>query len=314
MGGNIGKSPLDFLDEVNDDTKPARTLLELSSWQIHDLARQPFRPCELVVITPLYPDHQDRYNSIDEYIKDKLTIFLSTQPPQKAVLPYDDQYIAQYHDAVCAEEFWYYTLRRTIPPGFSGVQYTSGTLRCIDKEDLITEISINLPISYLPAICAAWALSIPIDTILDAVSSYEGLSHRREIVTVRDGITFINDSAATIPEAVIFSLNSINTPIHLIAGGTDKHLDPSVMIHSLEKVSSLHLLAGSFTDKLLVLLKELAIPYRGPFSSMRDAVSSARAAAAEDSTIILSPGASSFEYFVNEFDRGDQFKQIVLTL
>ena len=136
-------------------------------------------------------------------------------------------------------------------------------------------------------------------------------------------VLFINDSAATIPEAVAFTCSNSPFLYHLICGGTDKNLSPDAMIEELEGASSLSLLDGSFTQaKLLPLLKERKIDYMGPFSTMDDALSASYHEALAKHTqvpniiqvILLSPGAASFELFINEFDRGNQFKALVSAL
>jgi UDP-N-acetylmuramoylalanine--D-glutamate ligase len=48
--------------------------------------------------------------------------------------------------------------------------------------------------------------------------------------------------------------------------------------------------------------------------SMKEAVQKARSIAKTGDTVILSPGASSFNMFKNEFDRGEQFREEVRNL
>ncbi|MBL8130174.1 MAG: UDP-N-acetylmuramoyl-L-alanine--D-glutamate ligase, partial [Chloroflexia bacterium] len=53
---------------------------------------------------------------------------------------------------------------------------------------------------------------------------------------------------------------------------------------------------------------------RGDFEGMRDAVTAATGAAQPGDTVLLSPGCASFGLFRDEFDRGEQFRQVVAAL
>ena len=135
-------------------------------------------------------------------------------------------------------------------------------------------------------------------------------------------IMFVNDSAATIAEAVTFSMKNI-APLstHLICGGTDKDLKATGMEEALTMATSITLLDGSFTrTRLLPLIESLGLEYEGPFSTMKEAfdVAVRKAEAKREEfnqvqCVLLSPGAASFELFRNEFDRGNQFKALVKT-
>ena len=77
LGGNITVSPLSFLDDLK---KGDDVVLELSSWQLGDLkGRQkadgtPLLKPKAVIITPIMPDHLDRYGTMEAYIADKRVI------------------------------------------------------------------------------------------------------------------------------------------------------------------------------------------------------------------------------------------------
>ena len=53
---------------------------------------------------------------------------------------------------------------------------------------------------------------------------------------------------------------------------------------------------------------------RGPIGDLALALDEARAAAAPGDVVLLSPGFTSFGMFLNEFDRGDQFRALVRAL
>ncbi len=305
-GGNLGSSPFGFLDSI---ASYDCSVLELSSWQIHDLAEHPFRGFQDIIITPLYHDHLNRYDSFEDYIQDKFRIFTGSSLADHVILPVDDLLADQYLNS---HEKWYYSRKEDLPEGASGVLLKDRSITVYREGKVDAQYLYQFDHAYLPAITYGIAAGISLERILISLSRFQGLAHRREVVLRKDGITWMNDSAATIPEAVGFSLGQLEGHVHLITGGTDKELEPAVLAGYLRCCSSVHLLAGSFTELLIPILEAAAIPYHGPFTSMDAAVRSAGSLAAADETVLLSPGAASFGLFLHEFDRGDRFREAVL--
>ena len=99
LSGNIGGSPLDFLDELTADTP---VVLELSSWQLGDLRGRGLLAPPVAVVTNLLRDHQNRYGSMEEYLQDKRVI-AEAQPPDAAlVLNADDPWHRRFADGAAA--------------------------------------------------------------------------------------------------------------------------------------------------------------------------------------------------------------------
>ncbi len=187
--------------------------------------------------------------------------------------------------------------------------------------------SLQNPFRYKAGMELAWecmkALGYKRKSIAGAMKSYHGIPNRLELVAVRDGISFINDSASVLPLSVSFSMRGMRgTAVHLIVGGTDKSSsDVSSLEDAVEEAASLTLLSGSLTDKLIPMLRREGIKFNGPFTRMEDALMSAYNAALyhrggreNPEIILLSPGAYADEYFSNEFERGALFKKAVTAL
>jgi len=134
-----------------------------------------------------------------------------------------------------------------------------------------------------------------------------------------EGIIYYNDTAATSPDGAISGVNSFSEPVVLICGGSEKNLDMSGLGKVIaEKVKKVVLLKGDATDKIRTSIKnnlaegkEMEILEVG---SMDQAVRVARGIAEKGDVVLLSPGTASFGMFLNEFDRGDKFKEAVLGL
>ena len=299
--GNMGISGFTVLKEFEERRKQGRALpaflvCEFSSWQIRDTmtalgGAMPF--LEICALTSFYPDHLNTYESIERYMEDKLLLFGPFV--KKAVIP---KIIAQ-------------RVRKQTNLDRKSIRWidTSVPKELMESAHLHSAYAILL------------SLGFTYRQILEALSSFAGVPHRIEALGSLRNILFINDSAATIPEAVHFTFGNFKLlAVHLITGGTDKRLDPNSMIDELRHAASISLLEGSFTtDKLIPLLKSEKIPYTGPFATMGAALQASleRALVKEkelpdlQQVVLLSPGSASFELFDNEFDRGNQFRTLI---
>lgn len=294
--GNMGISGFAILADLerrlhDGGRLPEYLVCELSSWQIRDLfaVMGPKIPrFKIIALTSLFHDHLNRYADFQAYKDDKW--LLIDQKHTRIIVP----------EAVLEEA-------GSKRKGFKTIE----SFAMVGQQDP----------RYRPAWAICRSLGLGSKQITVALQTFRGVPHRQEQLGLRDHVVFINDSSATIPEAVTFSCLNLAWPFQLMCGGTDKNLKPDGMLGALRNASGVHLLAGSFTkNKLIPLLEREHIPYRGPFNSMAEAFSSAHQAAIADLAIhetvavILSPGAASFGMFLHEFDRGEQFRALVGSL
>lgn len=294
--GNMGISGFSVLADLEQRLHQGKNLpeylvCELSSWQIRDLymtmaeAKPDF---QLVALTSLFPDHLNRYADYQSYKEDKWLLFGSRNT--RMIVPR-----SVYREVLSISD---------IKPKF--VRTT---------ESFFGAEASEIKIRTAWAICRS--LGLGIKQIAAALVTFRGVPHRQEQLGVKNHVVYINDSSATIPEAVTFSCSGCPWAYHLICGGTDKNLKAEGMLKAVQDASQVYLLAGSFTqNKLIPMLEEHAIPYRGPFESMHEAFYAACREAEADTNmlphvaLILSPGAASFGMFTHEFDRGDQFRKL----
>ena len=76
--------------------------------------------------------------------------------------------------------------------------------------------------NVMAAMLVALGRGLDRTAIAAAVRAFEPLPHRLETVAERDGVTYVDDSKATNPGAVIAALRTFDRPIVLIAGGKSK--------------------------------------------------------------------------------------------
>jgi UDP-N-acetylmuramoylalanine--D-glutamate ligase len=311
IGGNITVSVLDILPEVREDSI---VVLELSSFQLGGIRSRRYSP-HIAVFTNFLDDHLNYYESREAYFSDKL-VMSSFQKPGDCLVKNRDNPV---HGMVSPQE----GVRHHsfgLDPAFEGDgSYVEGHRilyrRAGHPVDLLDVEDISLPgihnlYNVLAAATAAVAMGITPDEVREGVAGFSGLPHRMEHVSTRNGVRFMNDSAATTPDAAIQGILSLQGPVTLIAGGSDKGLDLRRFVQVIdERVSHLILLEGTGTRRLIEL-GSLGAPYT-LHDNLEDAVRNAVEMAEPGTTVLLSPGFASFGMFKNEFDRGDRFRQLV---
>ena len=81
------------------------------------------------------------------------------------------------------------------------------------------------------------------------------------------------------------------------------------------KPKALFLLSGTGTDKILPELEKNNVKFEGPFSSLEELIASLKnyidSEKISGESVVFSPGATSFGMFLNEFDRGNKFMDLI---
>ncbi len=315
VAGNMGRSALARLGEVRSGVPVA---LELSSFQLESLGEHGQSP-HVAVLTNVTPDHLDRYASFDEYAAAKAQIVAHQHRDDWKVYPAADPVVARLVAGTAGRAV---TFADRAHPG-------ARTLFVADEHftaswdgetlDLGPVAALRVPGVHnrrnaLAAAGAALAVGVAAEEVRRGLAAFTGVPHRLEPVGGRAGVDFVNDSAATTPEAAIAALGAFpGRPIVAIVGGFDKGLDLASLAAALRRQADrVVLLAGTATDRLVDALEGVTI--EGPFENLRDAVRRADAVAAPGGVVLLSPGCASFGLFVDEFDRGNQFRAAAIEL
>jgi UDP-N-acetylmuramoylalanine--D-glutamate ligase len=318
LGGNIAVSPLSFLDtlQAEDDV-----VLELSSWQLGDLRGNLLLKPRIALITAILPDHQNWYDSMESYTADKRVIG-HAQDEEDALIAFNDQWGKSFFAESRGRALAYWD--RSLPGGLAGAWFADSNSPGLARLSADGEVLEVLParlrvpgahqrLNLLSCALALLDLGMESEKIREALGSYGGIEHRLEFFHETGGIRFVNDTAATIPEAAAAAVQALagEGPLILIAGGADKSLDFGPLVPAAAKTKTVILLEGSATAKLKSLLDGAGIACRGPFDSLDAALKTALEYAATGDIIALSPGCASFGMFSNEFDRGRQWKECV---
>jgi UDP-N-acetylmuramoylalanine--D-glutamate ligase len=184
--------------------------------------------------------------------------------------------------------------------------------------------------NVLAAVATAMSEGVSAEVVSDAVGAFRGIPHRLEYLGEWRTVSFYNDTAATMPDAAVHGIECFGGPLTLIAGGADKGLALEGLARAIrERVAHLVLLEGSGTDRLVERLAgredggvtpggktsaQPPAPRFSVFGSLGEAFAHACRITPPGGTVLLSPGFASFGMFKNEFDRGNQFIDLVKRL
>ena len=302
VGGNIGRPLLGDTAGMKSDDK---AILELSSFQLHTMNCSP----HIAVITNITPNHLDWHTDYNEYIESKKNIFRHQKDGDRVVLNFDEaknsMYFSRKSDlerGVCLED------------GFIVFKDGENNKKILSVGDIKIPGMHNVE-NYMAAIAAVFEY-VSTDTINYVAKNFGGVPHRIELVRELDGVKYYNDSIASSPARTTAGLKSFNQKVILIAGGYDKKIpfdDFGEVVN--EHVKEL-VLVGVTSEKIENAVKN-ASNYNGlkihRKTDFKDAVVTARCCAKDGDVVILSPACASFDLFKNFEQRGNCFKEIVMS-
>jgi UDP-N-acetylmuramoylalanine--D-glutamate ligase len=174
--------------------------------------------------------------------------------------------------------------------------------------------------NVLAAVTVGLLFGVAPDAIRRAAAEFRGVEHRLELVADVDGVTFVNDSQGTQPDAVIAALKSFEPPIVLIAGGRSKDLDLGGLATVVANRASAAVLIGETAQQMRQLFAGAGLRHIEVGDDLDDAVRRADRIAREvarsdgTATVLLSPAATSFDMFTDYAHRGESFKDAVRRL
>ncbi|OHX66093.1 UDP-N-acetylmuramoyl-L-alanine--D-glutamate ligase [Flammeovirga pacifica] len=302
LAGNIGIS---FAKEVLQNNYDWY-VLEISSFQLDDI--ETFAP-DISLLLNITPDHLDRYNyDIDQYAKSKFRILENMSMKGVFIHSADDENINRHINkinikpwALPFDHTFYHEQKLSIP--FKGQSFTFDQLPLKGPHN---EWNMSA------AILAALSAGVDASDIQKALPSFIGEPHRLQFVKEVNGIKYINDSKATNVEAAFFALQSFDTPIIWIAGGTDKGNDYSLLHDAVERRVKSIVCLGVDNSKLLAAFGDQKVMFET--ESMKEAISLATQNADQGDIVLLSPACASFDLFKNYMDRGNHFIESVQNL
>jgi UDP-N-acetylmuramoylalanine--D-glutamate ligase len=310
VGGNIGSPLIAQVDEMSPDDI---AVIELSSFQLEIMTRSP----QVAAVLNVTPNHLDRHGTMQVYLQAKKRILDFQGDQDVAVLGRDDPGAWGLASQVKGE-IWTFGLQKlTDAPGtyVKGDRlnaWDGGTdTWLMDRTSILLRGEHNL-LNVLAACAIGSAAGLSASAMRQGVEGFRGVPHRLELVRTWGGAEWYNDSIATAPERSMAAIRSFQEPIVLLAGGRDKDL-PWEDFAALVRQRVAHLiLFGEATARIAAAIGE---NYR--YIRCRDlleAVHHAAQVVRPGDVVLLSPGGTSFDEFKDYEERGECFRQLVMSL
>ena len=309
VGGNIGTPLLPICDQMTENDI---AVVELSSFKLMDMRRS----AHVAVVTNLAPNHLDMHKDMDEYVDAKKNIFRFQSAADKLVLNADNDITSKFRGNGVTR--WFSRLGKT-DNGIcmDGDFLTRDGEKVLDKKDILIPGEHNVE-NYMAAILAVEGL-VDDDTIRTVAKTFGGVEHRIELVRIKDGVRFYNDSIASSPSRTIAGLRSFPEKVMLIAGGYDKHIPFDVLGPEVCQHVKAVYLNGATADKIRKAI-ESAPEYRPgcpeliDCADFTDAVMKSAADAKSGDIVLMSPACAAFDQFKNFAVRGKYFKKLIMEL
>ena len=319
VGGNIGLPLIDFLDEIKaGDT----VILELSSFQLEQMTLSP----QIAAVLNITPNHLDRHGTMQAYIAAKAHSLAYQAAGDVAVLGRDDpnawSFASQVHGKLIS--FGLEQPKKGLTGTFcrSGklylqdesprsVVYGSSVVELMEQNEILLRGEHNL-LNVLAACAIAWAAGFPVEAMRKGVTGFTGVPHRLEFVRQYQGADWYNDSIATAPERSMAAIHSFSEPLVLMLGGRDKKLPWQSLADLIHQRVDHVIVFGEAAEKILNALGPVE-PGKRPFTidhchSLQEAIHAAAVVAKPGDVVLLSPGGTSFDEYIDFEQRGERFR------
>ena len=296
--GNIGVPVFEKADESED----LIAVIEMSSHQLEFTTASP----KVAVLVNIYEEHLDHYKTgFSGYANAKLNI-------------------TRYQTK---EDYFVYNDEQDVGHGLDVTKSIGGTpikvgFTKASNDEFVNELWHSTEhlkgehnrqdIAY--ALAVARVFGVDDDSVRNAIKGFKGIEHRMEFVGKFNGVSYYNDSIATIPTAVMGAIKALKNVETLIFGGLDRGIDYEEFTEFLIKSDIKNLIGLPETghDILDDVKLHNTLVNAIYAENMEDAVINAVRETKENGVCLFSPAAASYNFYKNFEEKGRHFKELVV--
>ena len=286
LGGNIGTPILEVKNSKN-----SYVIIEASSFQ---LSHSKFICPDYAFFLNLTNDHLDWHGNMNNYLNSKLKIFNLQNKNQFAII--NKKFTKNFKK----NNF----LSKLVIPKTNDYKKIKYKI----KNDYLTSNINDENMSFIYTFVKL--LGIKEKSFINAMQSFQGLSHRFEIFLKKNDFTFINDSKATSFRATQSALSSLKN-IYWILGGLPKKGDKIKLFNLKKNIIKCYLIGKNINFFKKQIKGKIAFSTTKSLKkSIIKILKDIKLQKYTNSSILLSPAAASFDQFRNFEKRGEEFKRL----
>ncbi|MGY3568797.1 UDP-N-acetylmuramoyl-L-alanine--D-glutamate ligase [Vibrio paucivorans] len=296
VGGNIGVPALELLNQDAD-----LYVLELSSFQLETTSSLSLVAAAFLNLSE---DHMDRYDGMEDYRQAKLRIFANAQA---CIVNKED---AQTYPDTMDKRLIEFSLgnrgqfKLDLHQGQEYLFANDAPVLASSELSLVGRHNVANALVVLALLAEA---GIDFTKGLNALKSYNGLTHRCQVVADNNGIKWVNDSKATNVASTLAALSGLECRgiLYLLVGGDGKGADFSELRPALASLNVELCCFGADGAEFLPLHHSSK-----RYESMAEIVESITPKLQPGDMVMLSPACASFDQFNNFMARGEAFTQL----
>jgi len=283
--GNMGRPCFDSIRELQQET---HIVFELSAHQLQYVRHSP----HIALLLNVFEEHLDYFVTLETYRQAKMNILRYAEPGDHALTDI--------------------RLRAFMPDSNTQLHFLDP-----DQGFEAQPLPINLPGKHnqynaAMAISAVELLGANREAAINTLRGFEGLPHRLQLIGPYNGLRFVNDSIATVPEATIAALQAWPQPDYLILGGYDRGIRYETLVgYLLDNSPGMIFYTGKAGDRIVEGLQKQgnSIPLH-PFRDLEEVFDHLKIHAKAGQVCLLSPAAASYDRYRNFEQRGDRFVEL----
>jgi len=284
LTGNIGIPCFDIMEQIHEDSI---VVYELSAHQLEYVHNSP----RVGVLLNVFEEHLDHFGTFERYKQAKFNLLRYMGAEDYAVV----------HDSLLMETL--------------GLGVNSETFSRMDfdiDEDALPILGPHNLMNAKAALCACAAYGIDVHELIPHLYTFKPLEHRLEPVGTFGGVTFVNDSISTIPQAAIAACRTLGKVDFLLLGGFDRDIDYTPLVDYMAEHPVPHLLfTGKAGERMMQLMKDRGVAsHLVVYHSMEEAFDYLKGHSQPGDICLLSPAASSYDQYKNFEERGRKFKRL----
>lgn len=312
--GNIGIPVFDYIDKVNKDTI---LVVEMSAYHTEFIHKSP----NIGIVLNLFEEHLDYFKTKENYFNSKLNMFKYQKDTDYGIYSQDNKTL---RELVEKETYKQNMVKVLSINDFNKVE--NNTIFCdeekiyiknnneikelyntSDKRNLLGRHNVE---NIMFALATSEILKLDINETIKSINTFKPLEHRMELVGTFKDIIFYNDSIATIPSATINCIETLKDVNTLILGGMDRGIDYKELIEYLRNSKIENIICLKDTGYMIgkKLEKDKNVLYA---ESMELAVKYAYKYTKKKKICLLSPAASSYNFYKNFEEKGNEYKKMI---